>query len=136
MADTVAAKRTAAVRRSARGDELVQRTKAFALRIINLAGAMPYRSRAAQVIAGQVTKCGTSVGAQYREARRARSDAEFVSKLESSLQKLDETTYWLELTAEAAIVPPRRLQGLLNEAEQLTAILVASVRTVKRRRRH
>jgi four helix bundle protein len=75
--------------------DLGERTKQFALRIIRLADALPNRW-VAQTIGKQVLRCGTSVGAQYREGRRARSSAEYISKVESALQELDETGYWLE----------------------------------------
>ncbi len=77
-------------------------------------------------------RSGTSVGAQYREAKRARSTAEFISKIETGLQELEETIYWLELLQEAEIVQASFLRGLLKEAEELTAIFVASVKTAKR----
>ena len=78
-------------------------------------------------------KCGTSVGAQFREAARARSDAEFVSKVESSSQELDETMYWLELIMDGSLLRPQRLTPLLGEADEIMRILVASAVTVKRR---
>lgn len=83
--------------------DLRVRTKAFALRIIRVFGALP-RTIEAQVIGKQVLRSGTSVGAHYREACRARSDAEFVSKIEGGLQELEETCYWLELLVESGIV--------------------------------
>ncbi|MGD9588204.1 MAG: four helix bundle protein [Pyrinomonadaceae bacterium] len=113
--------------------DLKQRTKQFALRIIKLYGALP-KSVEAQIIGKQLLRCGTSVGAQYREACRSRSDAEFISKLESGLQELDETAYWLELLIDGEIVKPGRLEGLLLETKELTAIFVSSVKTVKARR--
>jgi four helix bundle protein len=86
----------------------------------------------AQVLGKQLLRSGTSVGAQYCEAHRARSTAEFVSKLASALQELEETQYWLELLAESGIVPPSRLIGLQTEANELTAIFVRSIKTAKR----
>ena len=84
-----------------------------------------------------VSSCGrgTAPGAHCREAFRGRSDAELISKLELALQELDETIYWFELLIEAEIISPKRLQPLMDEANELMAILVTSVRTVKRRRR-
>lgn len=114
--------------------ELADRTKAFALRVVRMYAALP-PSRVAGVMGHQALRSGTSVGAHYREAFRARSNAEVISKLEVALQELDETQYWLELLIESGIVSARRLQSLLQETEELTAILVASVRTIKRRRR-
>jgi len=73
------------------------------------------------------------VGANYREATRARSNAEFVSKIENALQELEETLYWLELLTDARITDLARLRELRQEAEELVSIFVASVRTVKKR---
>lgn len=110
--------------------DLRQRTKTFALRIIRLYVALP-KSQEAQVLGKQVLKSGTSVGAHYREGCRARSDAEFISKLEGGLQELDETMYWLELLIESGIVPEARLGSLLDEANQLMAIIVTCVKNAK-----
>jgi four helix bundle protein len=112
--------------------DLRKRTKAFALRILRLYATLP-RTTEAQVIGKQLLRSGTSVGAHYREAYRARSTAEFISKLESGLQELEETTYWLELLVDGGLMAKKRLRELFREAEELTAILVASVRTAKRR---
>lgn len=112
------------------GSDLRERTKAFALRIIRLYVALPKRQEAF-VLGKQLLRSGTSVGAHYREATRARSTAEFISKLEGGLQELEETAYWLELLAEAEIVKPERLTSLREEADELTAILVACVKNVK-----
>jgi four helix bundle protein len=117
----------------ARGKDLAQRTKRFALRIIRLFTALP-KTATAQVMGKQVLRSGTSVGAQYREAMRARSPAEFVSKTHAALQELEETAYWLELLSDAEVVPSSRLAPLREEANQLIAIFVASVKTAKRRR--
>ena len=87
----------------------------------------------AQVLGKQVLRSGTSVGANYREATRARSTAEFVSKVGVGLQELEETDYWLELLADSGIVPEARLTDLRNELNELTAILVSSVKTAKKR---
>jgi len=112
---------------------LLSRTKLFALRIIRLYAALP-KTAAAQVIGKQMLRCGTSVGAQYREARRARSRAEFISKTESALQELEETAYWLELLCEGEIMPAKRLVELQNETSELTAMLVSSAKTAKEKR--
>lgn len=116
-----------------KGKDLKDRTKNFALRIIKLFSALPKRTEA-QVIGKQILRSGTSVGAQYREACRARSDAEFISKIESGLQELEETMYWLELLVEAEIFSSQKLENLQKEAEELMAIMVASVKTVKSRK--
>ncbi|HEY3042155.1 MAG TPA: four helix bundle protein [Pyrinomonadaceae bacterium] len=114
--------------------DLKRRTKNFALRIIALYSALPKRG-AAKVLGTQVLKSGTSPGAHYREAQRAKSDADFISKIEGALQELDETQYWLELIGEAKILSEKRLQSLHQEAEELMAILVTIVKRVKLRGR-
>jgi len=114
--------------------DLKTRTKAFALRIIRLYAALP-DSGTTQVLGRQLLRSGTSVGAHYRESLRARSDAEVISKLEGGLQELEETQYWLELLAEAGIIDPKLLAPLLQEADELTAILVTCVKRIKGRRK-
>jgi len=86
------------------------------------------------VLGKQVLRSGTSVGAHYREASRARSTAEFISKLEVANQELDETLYWLELLDEAGIVRSSQLTDLCAEAEELISIFVSSVKTAKHSR--
>ncbi|MCA1628914.1 MAG: four helix bundle protein [Acidobacteria bacterium] len=113
--------------------DLRARTKAFSLRIIRLYASLP-KTTEAQVIGKQTLRSGTSVGAHYHEARRARSTPEFVSKIEGGLQELEETIYWLDLLADSGIVPAARLADLQKEAEELTAILVSSVKTAKLRK--
>jgi four helix bundle protein len=82
------------------------------------------KSTEAQVVGRQVLKSGTSVGAHYRERTRARSTAEFISKIEGGLQELEERAYWLELLVESGIMTPRSLGDLMKEADELTAILL------------
>src|SRR5579862_43408 len=103
--------------------DLAARTKDFARRIIRLYSALP-KETVAQVLGKQVLRSGTSVGANYREANRARSKAEFVSKIGDCLKKADETAYWLELMADEGIVSRKRLGPLLQETNELIAILV------------
>jgi four helix bundle protein len=112
------------------GDDLRQRTKSFALRVIRLYTALP-RSEEAQVIGKQVLRSATSVGSNYREAYRARSDAEFLSKLGDCLKELDETAFWLELLVEANIMPPDKMTPLLDETDQLIAIFTTIVKKKK-----
>ena len=114
--------------------DLATRTRAFAVRVLRLGDSLP-RTRAANVIAYQIMRAASSVGAQYREGVRSRSDAELISKFESALQELEETAYWLELLVEMALVPPKKLALLRNEADEITAILVSCVKKVKRRTR-
>lgn len=106
------------------------RTKTFALRIIKLYESLPTKS-SAQVLGKQILRSGTSVGAQYREACRAKSNADFISKLEGALQELDETQYWMELLTEANIIKSSRLEGLFQETNELIAIFTTIVKKVK-----
>jgi four helix bundle protein len=112
--------------------DLRTRTRQFALRILHLSEALP-RSMAGRVMAWQVFRSGSSVGAHYRESCRSRSDAELVSKLEVALQELDETAYWLELIADSRMIRASRIEPLMRETNELTAILVTCVRKVKQR---
>jgi four helix bundle protein len=114
------------------GADLAVRTKKYALEILQLYSRLP-NSTAAQVLGKQLLRAGTSVGANYREARRAKSDADFVSKCETVLQELDEAAYWLELLQEARIVKPETIEPLLSETDQLLAIFVTVVKKVKSR---
>jgi four helix bundle protein len=101
--------------------DLAVRTKTFALHIIRLFSALP-KTTEAQVIGKQVLRSGTSVGANYREAYRGRSKAEFVSKCGDCLREIEETAYWLDLLAEANLVAPERLQVIRQECGELIAI--------------
>ena|SRR3982750_836918 len=112
--------------------DLKHRTKAFALRVIRLYIALP-KSVEAQVLGKQLLRSGTSVGAHYREAKRAKSNIDFISKIEGALQELDETSYWLELVEESGIFPVERLSSIRAEAEELTKILVSIAKQVKDR---
>lgn len=110
--------------------DLKTRTTSYALRIIRLYASLP-KTVEAQVLGKQLLRSGTSVGAHYREASRSRSTAEFISKLGGGLQELEETVYWLELLAEARIVPATRLRELMQETHELTAIFVTRVKRAK-----
>src|SRR5512145_2317534 len=101
------------------------RTKKFALQTIKLYQNLPH-SGEAQVIGRQVLRSGTSVGAQYREACRAKSPADFVNMMKGGLKELDETAYWLELLIEGEIIPIAKLGDLQKETDELTAIFVSS----------
>ena len=101
--------------------DLAARTKLFARRVIRLFCALP-KATAPQVLGKQVLRSGTSVGANYREANRARSKAEFIAKIGDCLKEADETLYWLELLMEEGFVPAKRLQPLVKEADELVAI--------------
>ena len=116
-----------------RPEDLGTRTKRFALRVIRLYSALPKKTEA-QVIGKQLLRSGTSVGAHYREGIRSRSDAEFISKIEGGLQELEESIYWMELLVESGIIKTERLEELMKEADELTAILVTCVKKTKQRK--
>lgn len=105
--------------------EMKQRTKAFALRVIKLINSLS-RELVARRLGDQLLRSGTSVGANYRAVCRARSKADFVSKLGIVEEEADESAFWMKLLIESGQVPQRRLEKLLDEANQLTAIMVAS----------
>src|SRR5947209_13267692 len=109
-----------------------RRTKESALRVIRLFCAWPKRVEV-DLIGKQVLRSGTSVGANFREAHRARSDAEFLSKVGDCLKELEETCYWLELLVEGEIVPLNLLAALQDECNQLIAILTTISKKVKHR---
>ena len=111
-------------------DQLRQRTKTFALRVINLVEALP-KTTAAAVLGKQLLRSATSVGANYRAACRARSKAEFIAKMGIVLEEADECGYWLELLSESGVIPAVRLVDLQRESEELTAIMVSSIKTAK-----
>lgn len=102
--------------------DLLPRTKMFARRIIRLYVALPKSNTVAHVLGKQCLRSGTSVGANYREANRARSKAEFIAKIGDCLKEADETPYWLELMSEENVVVCSRLSLLLKEADELVAI--------------
>src|SRR5512137_1169928 len=103
--------------------DLEPRTKMFARRIIRLYRALP-KETVAQVLGKQALRAGTSVGANYREADRARSKAEFISKIGDCLKEADETLYWLELLSDEQIIAVSRLAPLIQEANELISVLV------------
>jgi four helix bundle protein len=104
--------------------ELQNRTKQFALRVLNLIDALP-RTAAGRAISSQLVRAATSVGANYRSACRARSRAEFAAKLGVAVEEADESLYWLELVRDGKLVPNNKLSLLLKEADELTAILAS-----------
>src|SRR5256885_5377199 len=114
--------------------DLEIRTTEFALRIIKLFSALP-KTTEAQVLGKQLLRSGTSVGAHYREAKRAKSTLDFTNKIEGALQELDETCYWLELIEKSGIMSARRLAGLRAEAVELTKILVTVVKVTKAKKK-
>ncbi len=111
-------------------EELRNRTKKFAIDIVLLFRALP-RTEEARVIGRQLLRCGTSVAANYRAVCRARSRAEFVSKIGVVVEEADETVFWLDLIKELDIMPKDDIDGALQEANELVCIFAASQRTVK-----
>ena len=105
--------------------EMKQRTKAFALRVIKLVNSLS-KDLVSRRLGDQLLRSGTSIAANYRAACRARSKADFISKLGIVEEEADESALWMELLIESGMVPQRRLEKLLDEANQLTAIVVAS----------
>lgn len=110
-----------------------KRLKDYALRIIRLYEALP-KHGVVRVITHQLLRSGTSPGAQYREACRAKSNADFISKMEGCLQELDESDYWLELLIEGGFVAENKLKSLSDETDELIAIFVTSVLKAKENR--
>jgi len=111
-------------------EELKKRTKQFGLRVIKLVESLP-NSKAANVIGNQLLRTGTSVGANYRSTCRARSKPDFISKASISIEEADESLYWMEMLIEAEIMPKDRLSSLMQEGDEIVAILTASVKTAK-----
>ena len=111
-------------------EELKERLLQFAIRIFRLCASLP-NTPEGRVVRGQLIRCGTSSGAQYREACRARSAAEFVSKVESAQQELDESDYWLLILEPTGMVKATKLGPLQQEAAELLRIFSASAKTAK-----
>jgi four helix bundle protein len=114
--------------------QLKKRTFDFGIRIVKTVRALP-RSEEAKIVGRQLLRAGTSVGANYRAAARARSNADFVAKLGIVEEECDETSYWLEVIAELGLLKPARLAGVLGEADELLSITVASIKTARGRSR-
>ena len=115
-------------------NEFKKRTKAFALRIIHLVGSLP-RNRTSDVIGRQLLRCGTSVGANYRASCRAKSTADFISKMGNVEEEADETLYWMELLLEDGIVEASLLEPLMKEADEMLAMTVSSINTARKNNR-
>ena len=111
-------------------DDMKTRTRAFALRIIRLAESLP-NTPTARVIRNQMLRCGSSVGANYRAACRAKSKPDFVSKMGTVEEETDETIYWMELLIDAELVKRSRIADLLDEADQILSIVISSIKTAK-----
>jgi four helix bundle protein len=108
------------------------RTRLFALRVIRLVEALP-KGRTAEVLGRQLLRCGTSVGANYRAACRARSKAEFVSRLGVVEEEADEAGYWMQLIVDAGLMKGAKVSALMQEATEIAAMVVASIKTARRR---
>jgi len=111
-------------------DEMKNRTKALAVRVVRLVEALP-RSGAAVVLGKQLLRSGTSVGANYRAACRGKTKKDFVAKLGIVEEECDETMYWIELLVETGIVKANRVAALLSEANEILAIMVASIKSAR-----
>ena len=107
--------------------EFKQRTKLFALRVIRLVESLP--TRTANTIGNQLIRCGTSVGANYRAACRARSNAEFIAKMGIVEEEADESMFWMELLMETGIVKKELFESLFKEANEIVAIVVSSIKS-------
>ncbi|MEO8034684.1 MAG: four helix bundle protein [Acidobacteriota bacterium] len=111
---------------------LSEQTRDFALRVIRLCAALP-SNRTTDVIARQLLRSGTSPGAHFREAIRARSKAEYVAKLNGGLMELEETLYWLEIVEGAGLLSAKKLESLRKETTELIAIYVSLIKKWKRK---
>jgi four helix bundle protein len=116
--------------RRERNEDLKRRTKLFALRVMKLADSLP-RTLSAEVIAKQLVRCGTSVAANNRAACRARSNADFIAKLGIVEEETDESVFWIEMLVDTGLVKPEKVEDLINEGGQLTAIWVSSINTAR-----
>jgi four helix bundle protein len=112
-------------------DQLKNRTKQFALRIMKLSSSLPH-TREGDILGRQILRSGTSVGANYRAACRARSTADFISKLGIVLEEADETLFWLEMITESQMLSIEKLSDLIKEANELVAIFTSSIITTKK----
>ena len=110
--------------------EFKLRTRKFALRVIKLAESLP-KTPAANVIRYQLLRSGTSVGANYRAACRAKSRKDFIAKLGTVEEEADETIYWMELLIESKVMPASRLKNLMNEANEILSMVVTSIKTAR-----
>lgn len=111
-------------------EEMKDRTKQFSLRVIRLVNALP-KTVEGKAISGQLIRSGMSVGANYRAACRSRSTMEFLSKLGTVEEEADESAYWMELVIESCMLSKDKVEALLREANEITAIIAASRKTVK-----
>jgi four helix bundle protein len=115
-------------------EELKERTKKFALGVIKFTESLP-KTRTAEVLGGQLLRSGTSVGANYRSACRAKSVADFISKMGTVEEELDESIYWMELLIGATVVEATETEFLTKEAKELLAITIASINTAMKNKK-
>lgn len=111
-------------------DEMYQRTMLFSTRILHMVKAIP-KGMAENVIARQLIRSATSIGANYREACHGRSRSDFIAKIKICEGEADETLYWLELLVNSGIMKLNRMQNLIDEANELVAIFTASTKTAR-----
>lgn len=111
--------------------EFKAKTKNLALRVIRMIGVMPKNQMESQIICRQLLRSATSVGANYRAACRAKSTADMISKLSIVLEEADESLYWMELLVESGLVPASKLGNLMSETNEIVAMLVTSLKTLR-----
>ena len=112
-------------------NDLQERTKRFSIRIVTLSGYLS-ETNTARTISIQLLRSGTSVGANYRAACRAKSRRDFINKLKTVEEEADETLYWLEIIAETKLVKMEKIEGLIKEGNELLAIFVSSLKTARK----
>ena len=114
-------------------EQIKDRTKKIGLDVIKMVGDMPAGNIALRAVSAQIVRCATSIGANYRAACRAKSDADFLNKLKIVEEETDETLYWLEILEDGNFVDSKSLDELKKEINEILSIIVASIRTVKNR---
>ena len=117
-------------------EQIKDRTKKIGLDVIKMVGDMPAGNIALRAVSAQIVRCATSIGANYRAACRAKSDADFLNKLKIVEEETDETLYWLEILEDGNFVDSKSLDELKKETNEILSIIVASIRTVKNRINH
>ena len=114
-------------------EQIKDRTKKIGLDVIKMVGDMPAGNIALRAVSAQIVRCATSIGANYRAACRAKSDADFLNKLKIVEEETDETLYWLEILDDGNFVDSKSLDEMKKETNEILSIIVASIRTVKNR---
>ena len=113
-----------------KGENIKDRTMTFAIRVLNMVSAIP-KDYSSQILSHQIVRSATSAGANYRAACRSKSRRDFVNKLKTVEEELDETIYWLEIIDESKIFPKERISPLISESDELLSIIVKSIQTAK-----